>query len=462
MTAVAAKTPRPRPAAPEPYSKPLKSLAFVRAMRRNPIAVFSTAFYEKPAVFTDTIIGKIAVVSDPDAVRRILIDNRDNYRRDSFQQRMLLPMVGGSLVTSEGDDWRRQRRHLAPLFTPQMVESLQPAMARAADESVADLKTRPDGAVIDTPQEMARAAVGVLGATIFGDGIAADHGEIARTLATYVDRVGRVDFADALGLPRWVPRINLWLTRRQRALFPRFVADILAARARRSGDPPGNDVVSALLSSEPGGQASFSQAEISGNLMLFLSAGYESTANTLTWAAYLLSLDPEWRDRVEAEADRELPDGRFAGSIDRMTDTRAVVEESLRLYPPVAALGRQAVGPDRLCGHDIPPGTLVVVSTWLLHRHRQLWRDADLFDPSRFLGEARGRIGRFSFLPFGAGARVCVAASFAMAEAIILLSSLARHFRFEAVPGHEVAPLHRITLRPANGLPLKLIRRHRR
>ena len=235
MSEAAATRGRPRPPAPDPYGKPLKSLAFVRALRKNPIAVFSREFYEKPAVFTETIIGRIVVVTDPDAVRRILIDNRDNYRRDSFQQRMLMPMVGGSLVTAESEAWRRQRRHIAPLFTPQMVDAFLPAMAKAAERMVADLKSRPDGDIIDTPAEMARAAVAVLGATIFGDGISIDHDEIARTLATYVDRVGRVDFADALGLPDWVPRINLWRTRRQRALFPRFVSEVLAARRRRDG-----------------------------------------------------------------------------------------------------------------------------------------------------------------------------------------------------------------------------------
>jgi cytochrome P450 len=185
--------------------------------------------------------------------------------------------------------------------------------------------------------------------------------------------------------------------------------------------------------------------------MLF-AAGYETSASALCWVFYLLSLDPEWRERLETEVDRELPDGQFvAGSLDRLVMTRAVIEETLRLYPPIATLNRQAVAADRLGDHAIEPGTFVMIAPWVLHRHRSLWEMPDHFDPARFLPDARDNIHRFSYLPFGAGPRVCVGASFGMQALTIMVATIIRRFRLELAPGSKVWPVHRITVHPEHG-----------
>ncbi|MBX3579838.1 MAG: cytochrome P450 [Rhizobiaceae bacterium] len=431
-------------------------------MRKNPLSTYSQYHYEWPILAVKTILGTIAVINDADAIRRVLVQNHENYVRDSFQQRMLAPMVANSLLTAEGASWRRQRRSMAPLFSAQKVASFVPAMANAAAAMVTALKRHEDGKVVDGPREMARAAVGILDQTIFGDGIGADHGEVSRILDKFIDQMGQIDFADAFGMPEWVPRLSMWRTRKQRRFFPIFSEMILNARRARPREGGEPDIVSILLSRDPEtGQRLFTDAEIQGNLVLFLTAGFESTANTLTWVAHLLSIDPVWREQVEAEADREMPDGRFPeDGIGRFPVARAVVEEALRLYPPVASIHRQAVGPDELCGQDIAPGTLVCVSTWLLHRHRSLWTDPEAFDPSRFMPGAREAIDRYAYMPFGFGPRTCIGASFALNEAIVIVASLARHFRLEAVPGHTVVPLQRVTLHQGNGLPLRLRHRH--
>ena len=193
--------------------------------------------------------------------------------------------------------------------------------------------------------------------------------------------------------------------------------------------------------------------------MTFIAAGHETTANALTWSLFLLSLSAEWRERLGAEAERELG-GPLEGLADRLVETRAVIEEAMRLYPPVASLSREAVGPDDLCGRRIRKGSLVIISPYVLHRHKRLWNEPDRFEPSRFLPGARDRIDRYVYLPFGVGPRICIGASFSIQEAVIVLATLMRRFELLPAPGRVVVPVQRITLRPRDGMPLIL--RHRR
>jgi cytochrome P450 len=169
---------------------------------------------------------------------------------------------------------------------------------------------------------------------------------------------------------------------------------------------------------------------------------------------FLLSQSPHWRERVYAEADRELA-GPEAGIADRLVETRAVIEETIRLYPPIAAMSRVAVDRDELNGEQVRPGSLIVISPYVLHRHRRLWDRPDVFDPRRFLG-ARDTIDRFTYLPFGVGPRTCIGSAFALQEATLMFAMVARHFSFQLGPGHVVWPTLQVTLRPANGLPMIL------
>jgi cytochrome P450 len=180
----------------------------------------------------------------------------------------------------------------------------------------------------------------------------------------------------------------------------------------------------------------------------------------LTWTLYLLSQSPDWRERVEAEADQSFDPQRPAAT-EGCETLRAVFEEAMRLYPPAPMLSRQAIADDELAGLHIPAGAVISVSPYVLHRRRGLWDNPDAFDPSRFLGERRERIDRFGYIPFGAGPRVCIGVAFAMQEGMILLANLLRAFRFELVDGQVVMPQQRVTLRPRGGLKMHLKRRVR-
>jgi cytochrome P450 len=453
---------RPRPPAPEPLAKTLGALRFLRALRNGPIEALTRAHFEQPIVTTKTILGTIVVASSPTALRHVLVENAANYRRERLQRAMLATGLGIGLLTAEDEQWRLQRRAIGAMFSPKVVAGFATPMATAARRLVVRWNELPANRAIDVAAELQLATLDVLERTLFCDGIGSDCARFPAALLHYFDTVGRLDPLDAINAPRWVPRIARWRARKSIALFARIAQSVVEARSRRmAAGPAPNDLLTALLEArDPKTGTGLSAQEIKDNIATFIAVGSETSANALTWTLYLLSIDPEWRERVEAEADRELADGHFVdGSLDRLPAIRSVIEEALRLYPPVAVTTRQAIGPDRLGQQAIEPGTIVIIAPWVLHRHRLLWEAPDLFDPARFLPGAREAIERFAYLPFGAGPRTCIGASFAMQEMIIVLATIVRAFRLDVEPGHRVWPAHRVTLRPRGGLPMILHRR---
>jgi cytochrome P450 len=456
---------RRRPPAPIPNEAPLGSLAFLIRFWKNPLTTWTRHNFEWPITQADGVLGRVAVVCDPSAIRRIFIDNVANYRKDSLQLRVLSPGLGDGLLTAEGDDWRKQRRALAPLFTPRVVESFIPAMIASAQWLTDRWSLLRDGRRLDAAAEMSLATLEVLRRTIFPDGFARDPKEFAGAMTDFFNSSGRLHPFDILGAPAWLPRLGKRSATPSLQFFDRAVDDIIAERrgATAAGEESALDLLTMLLSArDPQSGEGLNEAQIRANIVTFIAAGHETTANALTWSLYLLSQHPAWRESVEREIDEVLGDGPIdAAKLTLLARVRATIEEALRLYPPAPSLSREAVAPDALAGQAIRTGTLVVVSPYVLHRHRLLWPDPDLFDPSRFLPGEREKIDRFAYLPFGAGSRVCIGMGFALQEATIFLAMILRDFRLELTPGHEVTPIQRITLRPKGGMPMLLRRRAR-
>ncbi|GAC1549805.1 MAG: cytochrome P450 [Beijerinckiaceae bacterium] len=459
-----------RPAAfrapvPTPREVPLGAFALLRALGRNPLETWTRAHFEKPIIIGRRVLGEIAIVSEPAAIRRVLLDNVGNYRKDDLQRRVLSPGLGNGLLTAEGQQWRAQRRTVAPMFTPRTVVAFAPQMIAAARDSVKRLERRRPGQVLDVSAEMARVTLDILERTIFTDGLARDPEMFREAVTRYFETAGRIDPLDLLGVPDFVPRIGRLRSRPALTFFRNAVDDIVAARRKTLADPKQavpNDLLTLLLKAQdPETGTGLSEAEIGANIITFIGAGHETTANALTWSLYLLSQAPDWRARLEAEADREIGAGSAETLAERLVETRAVLEEAMRLYPPAATLSRAALGPDILVGRRIRRGMTVVISPFIVHRHRLLWRDPELFMPERFLGSARDEIDRFAYIPFGAGPRVCVGASFALQEAALVLAHLMQAFRFEHVETHEIRPVQRVTLRPKDGMPMQVFPRHK-
>lgn len=449
---------------PRPLDGPLGPLALLRALRANPVATWTKLHFERPVVSGRSILGHITVLSDPALIRHVLVDNAANYEKDDLQKRVLGTGLGKGLLLAEGEMWRIQRRALAPLFSPRVVHDFLADMAEVSHDLVGRWTRQRDGRVIDISAEMARVTLRILGRTLFSDGLTRTADEFAGVVTRYLESIGQLDPLDVLDMPAFIPRIGKLRARPALRFFDDAVTTMIARRRRDMAERPGSvprDILTLLLqAADPETGTGLDEVEVKANLVTFIAAGHETTSNTLTWSLFLMSQDARTRERVEREVDRVLPDGKMLpGMLDDLVETRAVVEEALRLYPPAATISRQAKDSDRLGDRLIKAGSQIVISPWVLHRHKLLWEEPDRFRPERFLPENRRHIDRFAYLPFGAGPRVCIGASFALQEAVTVLATVVRSFRLDLRPGHVVMPVQRITLRPRGGMPMLLHRR---
>ncbi len=388
------------------------------------------------------------VCNSPETVRQALVENGQAFERKSPQMRHALePLVGDGLIISDGLVWKERRRAVAPITHVSRMAELAPVMSEVAGERAALWRGLAPGAAIDGLEEMAEMAAEIICRTLFGRQLG---GEVARRVVRaftgYQAKIDQTVIAALLRLPAWLPQPYGWGIRaevgRIHAVLDRLIADALAAR-----DEP--SMVRAMAE-----RAGLDATALRNEAATVFLAGHETTANTLAWCWYLLSQAP-WADaRLAAEA-REVLGGRVAGhaDVERLPYTRAVVDETLRLYPPIAVLAREAMAPGRIAERDIPVGSLVMVIPWLLHRNPKLWEAPDAFRPERFLA---GPPARYSYVPFSLGARVCTGQQFALTETVIALATLAQEFRLELQPGHPVMPVSRLTIRPGETLPMRV------
>ena len=447
---------RLRPAAPIPHNRALTPLQVIREMGRNPIAAFGIHAYGEPFIYSRNWVQDFMMVSDPDGIKYVLLDNVGNYRKSIQLQRLTRPALGHGLVTAEGASWRFQRRVAAPMFQMRHIADFAPVMRDAVQAMLMRWAAMPDGQEIDAADEMMRLTYDIISRTLFSNDVTMQYGKMSEALEVYLETQGKVSVLRTLGLPNWFPTPDNLRARAPLKFFRKELLGLIARRrAQLAADPASarHDFLDLLLTTrDPEGGALFGEAEVFDNVLTFVFAGHETTSNALAWALYLLSLHPASDTRAADEA---------AGTDDlaALSYTRMVLEETMRLYPPAPIISRDCIGPDTLGGFDIRPNTSIMISPWVLHRHRKLWSDPDYFDPERFAPGRKEKIHRFAYLPFGAGPRVCIGMGFAMQEATIILSSILRRFRLELVEGHKVEPQARITLRPRYGVKMRVWRR---
>jgi len=445
-----------RPPAPVPPQGALGPIALYRALRANAITAWRAEAYEDAYIIGRNRLGGFVLLNDPDLIRHVLIDNAANYPKDNLQLEKLTPAVGRGLLTAEEESWRLQRRTVAPLFQPAGVTSYLAAMAISVDEMLARWD-RETGATVDVAREMTRLTYDIISRTVFSNEIETPPDVMGEAITTYFGALGRIDLWDVLPLPRWLPRPAFIRAKPAQKIFRDEVLRLFERRRARiaAGESVPDDLVTRLINArDPETGAPLSDAVVHDNLVTFIGAGHETTANALTWTLFLLS---EFRDadaRVAAEA-TDAPDAD-ADALARLTDTRMILEEAMRLYPPVPFMSREARSRDMIGEVAVAAGTRIIIAPWVLHRHRKLWPDADMFVPERFAPENRGRIPRFAYLPFGAGPRICVGMTFAMQEALLALTMIARRFRLTLAEGADVMPFARMTLRPMHGLPMRV------
>jgi cytochrome P450 len=433
----------PRPTTP---AEPLAFFAFLRALRRNALSMWPAAAYEQDVVRRRMLGGSNLLVSAPAAIRHILIDNADNYRRTHASIRILRPITGNGLLLSTGEAWRHQRRTIAPALAPRMLPLLTRHIVTATEEAIARLSAQTD-LPVDLLATMQSLALDIAGRSMFSLETR-QYGAAIRAMLTEYARHARPTLLDMVLPPHIVAPRDLGRRRFQRRWMALIDSIMRSRMAAPATDTP-RDLFDLLRAArDPDTGAAFSHDELRDQVATMILAGHETTAVALFWAMTLLAAAPAAQDRIATEAaELDLSAEHAAAALRHLTYTGAVVSETLRLYPPAFIIVRQAIAADRCEAIEIPRGAVIMIAPWVLHRHRRLWRDPDAFDPSRFLPDATPP-SRFTYLPFGAGPRVCVGAQFALAEATLALAALARAFHIVRDDSAPVLPVAIVTTQP--------------
>jgi unspecific monooxygenase len=433
---------------PSPPRAPDNMTAFGRmlAMRESPIGSWSHRSYEEDIVRGRFFGHSTFVVNEPDAIRHVLVDNYENYVRTPAAVRVLRPMLGEGLLISEGRAWKHQRRTLAPAFTPRAVMTLIPHMVAATDATVAKLKAA-SNVPVDLREAMQRMTLEIAGRTMFSFGMDRHGAALRDFVMEYGQRLARPHVFDLL-LPLSWPSPQDFARARFRKRWTKFVGMLMAERraaGKNEGAPPRDlfDLMGEARDPETG--QAFTDEQLGDQIATMILAGHETTATALFWSLYLLALDPATQEELAAEVNGVGVNG--APDIERLKFTRAVVDETMRLYPPAFLIARAAGGPDTIAGMPVKRNDIILIAPWLLHRHEKLWRDPAAFIPSRFMPPSPPP-DRFAYLPFGVGARVCVGAHFALVEATLALAKLIGAFRISLVDQEPVLPVGVVTTQP--------------
>jgi cytochrome P450 len=434
-------------------TKPLGIMGSLRAGQRNVLELIPEIATHAP-ILSGTTGKRWHMVMDPEALKRILRDRVDDYPKSMVTKLILGPAIGDSLFVAEGEHWKWQRRAAAPVFTHRNVAALAPVMSHAASRSVARIAAQV-GRGADVYAEMVTATFEVISDVTFSGGEGFDRETVHRAIETYIGQTAKVSLLDILGAPPWVPRLHRIFGSSGMEDMKK-VADQAIERRRAEGAKPVPDLLDLLLRAEdPSTHRKMNTAELRDNLLTFIVAGHETTALTLAWSLYLCAFDPKVQDAARAEAQAALGERpATAEDLPALPLIRRIVDEALRLYPPAAFLSRTAQTSDTLLGREVKRGDTVILPIYALHRHHALWHNPDAFDPSRF---ATGqKIDRFAYLPFGDGPRICIGASFALQEAVIILATLLARFRFTRIAGRDPKPVMILTLRPEGGVWLRV------
>ncbi|MDD2867239.1 cytochrome P450 [Neomegalonema sp.] len=451
------------PALPPRFSPPPRPLTLLRAFWRmlrgaDDMEMVPQTAYEEFLVEQPVLFGpRVFYATGPEETRRLLVENAANYHKSLLTRRILGPGLREGLILAEDEVWRRQRRAIAPLFQPRVFEGYAAAMTRAGTE-LAEAWARAPGGIVRASEGTARATYDVIMATLFGGGAGFDRQELRKAVDVYLDTAGRLGVLDLAPTPSWLPRPRIRRGARAVAGLRDAFREMTVARRAQRGASATPDLLDRLIAAEdPETGARLDDEAIVDNILTLIVAGHETTALALAWSLHLLATHPEAQERAAAEIREVLGEApaRLA-DVARLPWLKQVLNEALRLYPTIPAALRTAAGPDRLGDLEIRAGDVFIIPLYAIHRHRRLWENPDAFDPDRFSPERAARIPKGAFLPFGAGPRICVGASFALTEAVLILAEILRRLSFAPLEGVEVRPLTRLSLKPTGGPPLRV------
>jgi cytochrome P450 len=454
MTAVDNQPPlSPLPAMPPRPKRRLSTVRLLRVAQQNSLAACDEELFDELFVERRLLGQRFFVVSDPDGIRRVMQDNPDNYPRLTWIRRVFEFAGGSGMLHAEGDPWRRHRRLINPTLDNRALLPDGKMLIELAEAMARHLASLPPGAPIDLNDAVRHLITISAGHVFAGTDRALDP--MIDHMGQYPGRYGPLDLIPTPGVLRPLDR---W--RKTRIEAARFapVLDRLIEE-RRDPDYAGRkDLLWRLANARDRDTGEGLGRDELHDEMLTLGATSATSLRPLPWIWYLLATHPGAERRLHAELDQALGNGPpSVPDLAKLTWLRQVLDETMRLYPPLPIMMmRRALSDDTVCGRPVPRGSVVVIIPWVVHRHRRLWHDPDSFDPERFAPEAVAARSRYAYLPFAAGPHVCVGASMAMLQLMVAVAVLARHFRFRLVPGRPIEPTAWTNLRPKDGMWMTL------
>ncbi|MFZ0054274.1 MAG: cytochrome P450 [Pseudolabrys sp.] len=443
----------------EPPARPLGLLS-LRTLMRNYIETVPRSAYDQNVTHFCTRMSDVLIVSDPDIIQELLVDEAEAFGRDPTTRRSFAPIIGNTaLFLAEGADWRWQRRAVAPIFRHEMLLSFVPVFAAMAQRQVERWRKADRTVPTDAAAAMTRTTFEIIVEAMLGGSANLDADRYSRALTDNFGTIPWHIIYVMFSIPEWMPYPHRRRAMRSRDFLHRDIRRIVAARHfSRSSKPDLLNLMRAAHDPETG--RTMSDDEIVANLLTFITAGHETTAVALTWALWLLAKDQVTQQRVFDEVKSVAADQPIdAASVEGLAFCRQVIQEAMRLFPPAPGIARISKAAVKIGNMQFSASTRIHIPVFALHRNAGLWDNPDAFDPDRFAPELVKARRRFAFLPFGGGPRVCIGGGFAMLEAAAILATIIRAFRLDPVAGHKPKPVARVTLRPAGGMPLLITER---
>jgi cytochrome P450 len=395
---------------------------------------------------------KVYQLNHPDLVRQILIEQPDKFHKPTFVKRAFRPFAGNGLLTSDGALWKQQRKLIQPAFHHKHLAAYGDVMVAHALRAADSFE---QGQVREISSEMTTLTLGIVVESLFGADVTHQTHGIGELMTAVLDASNQ-RINSAIQVPEWIPTRRNMREKRALARLDGILQQLIWTR-RASGEARGNLLSMLLMAVDEDSGARMSDRQLRDEMMTLFLAGHETTANALTWTWYLLSRHPHVEARLVDELQRVLA-GRAptAADLPNLPYTEMIVREAIRLYPPAPGFAREPIEDVVIGGYEIPKGSLVSVSTYALHRDRRFFHNPETFDPDRFSRGWEDRVPRYAYLPFGGGPRVCIGNGFAMTEARLILATMAQRHQLSLVPGQEVVPMQLVTVRPKNGLRMRI------
>jgi cytochrome P450 len=396
-------------------------------------------------------------LNHPDHFEYVLVENSRNFIKHTFFWRHVTDIFGHGLVTNEGAPWLRQRRLMQPAFHRERIAAYGATMVEYT-ERMLDAWDADGAPTRDVHRDMMQLTMEIATKTLFGadlsDGAAA---EVGAAFDGAVEEIAR-RFRRPVKIPKWIPLPSNRRYARAVARIDRLVYDFVEQKRRSRGQ--GHDLLSMLMEARDEDGSGMDGKQIRDEAVTIFLAGHETTAIALAWAFHLLGLHPQVEARLARELSAVLGDRRpQTADLAQLPFLSHVVNESMRLYPPAYAFGREAVAACEIGGYPVPAGTTIFMSPWVAHRDQRWFDDPLAFRPHRWENDLAKKLPRFAYLPFGGGPRICIGNSFALMEAALVLASVVRRYRLAPRPGRAVEPFPSITLRPRDGMPMTVTRR---